>query len=146
VQRLIRSAGFRGGLMSLGALALCQPPAAPAQSPPRGEIRTVGIVGPESETLTLRARCFSRTFAFTIANSRSGPSVLVDARLDGRPARRPGAVAELRRFLAGARNVPFGSSSCVSPTEIGISLSGLSLGPARGQDDEVLRLFRIRFR
>lgn len=132
--------------ISIGTLALCQALALYAQTPFAAEIRTVGIVGPEREVLTLRATCFGRTFAFSIVNDRRGPSTLAAASVDGRPARSAEVTANLRRFLADMRNVHFGSTECISRDEVGISLSGLSRTPRPGANDEELRLFRIRFR
>lgn len=134
-------------LMPVAATFICAAQGAQAQGEARtsSDIVLVGVVGPETEVNTVRASCFSRTFTFTITNHRAAPSVLTDARLEGRPVRRPESTAALQAFLAGVRNIHFAGTTCVSENEINIALSGLLRSSASGQDDDVLRLFRIRF-
>lgn len=107
-------------------------------------IRTVEIMGPETETISVRAVCFSRTFSFAIVNNRFKPSVLIDARV-GRTKANAQSTAALRHFLKSVRNVRVGSSQCVSKNEIGIGLYGLLRSPPQGQRDDVIRIFRISF-
>ncbi len=132
-------------MASFAIVIVAYAPALHAQAPARGEIVTQGIIGPETETISLRAVCYSREFSFTIINHRFEPSVLFDARLGGRRPHSPTSIAALRKFLAGARNVHFGSTTCISENEIRVSLSGLLWSPAPGQRDDVSEGFRVRF-
>jgi len=136
--------GFKTRLAILATLVGCAPELH-AQAPARGEIVLQGIIGPETETVSLRAVCYSRAFSFTIVNHRFKPSALSDARV-GRRQPSVQSTAALRQFLAGARDVHFGSSMCISENEIGINLYGLLISPPQGQRDDVIRSFRISFR
>ncbi len=131
--------------ISLAIFVLCLSSVAQAQAGGRGDIVLQGLIQPEVETMSLVASCFSRTFSFTLTNHRLRPSVLTDARLDGRRPRSPESVASLRQFLAGARLVHFTGATCVSRDEISIGLSGLLISPPSGQHDDFLRVFRIHF-
>lgn len=136
-------------LATLSFTAVACAPALHAQAPTHsdGVIATAssGVISPEIEKVSVRPVCNGRTFSFTIVNHRFKASELVEARA-GRRQSSPESTAALRQFLAGVRNVHFGSSECLSPNEIGISLHGLLRNPPPGRRDDVLRLFRIRFR
>ena len=131
--------------VALIILVLCPAAIGQAQEHRSNEIVLQGLIEPEVETLSLTASCFSRTFAFALANRRLGPSALTDARLDGRPPRNPDSLAGLRQFLGSARKVHFAGVTCVSASEISIGLSGLLFAPPPGRRDDILRVFRIRF-
>lgn len=114
------------------------------QVPPGNLIVLNGGIKSETVSLSLQESCFGTQFRFAIINRPNG-SFLVEARRGGRPPRRSGDVAAVRRFLAGVRNVRFRGTKCVSADEIKIALDGLLRSPPPGKTSQVSQLFTIRF-
>lgn len=93
--------GFKTRLAIIASTLLACAPALHAQAPVRGNGDIVVqelIIAPETETISLRAVCFSRAFSFTIVNHRFKPSVLSDARLDDRTKPTAHGTEALRQF------------------------------------------------
>ncbi len=119
-------------------------PVAQAQQIPAGDFIVLdGGIKPETVSLSLQESCFATKFRFVIVNRPHG-SFLVEARRGGRSPRHPEAVAAVKHFLMGVRNVRFRGTKCVSADEIKIALDGLLKSPP-GKSNQVSQLFTIRF-
>lgn len=105
--------GFKKRLTILASTLVAGTQPLHAQVPVRDNRPIVlrGIITPQTETISVRPVCFGRAFSFTIVNQKFKASELVDARADGATKPTAQSIAELRQFLAGVRNIHFGSSS-----------------------------------
>jgi len=134
-------------LISLALLTLCLAQVGYAQ--PRDQatppIVLRGLIMPETERISVTTTCFSQEFRFTILNHRNRPSELVEATLNGRAPRDGASVADLRRFVGGARLVHLLSTTCFSERAITIALGGLLFQPPPGRRDDIAQSFVIRF-